>query len=548
MDPNDPRIGVVLDDRYRIVSHIATGSMGVIYRAERLRLGRAVAIKVLHIPLANKEEFIQRFEREARALSRLSHPNCVSIIDFGVADAPYLVMDYVPGRTLRELVDMRPLPPPRVLHIFRQILAGLAHAHGHGIIHRDVKPGNVMITEATGTGDHIRILDFGLSKLRTAGFVGDHTGASRVIGTPSYISPEAAEGVKSDIRADLYSAGVMLFEMLTGVKPFDSDDMLELLEMHKTQPPPSLRNASQGQLFSEEIEGVVLKALAKDRRNRFQTAMEFAAALDATPEAAQPLHRFYAATKHAPVASPTVLPLHTERSSTWVLGFFAGLIVAAGLAGGVWWLWQRQSRPRPAAAAPVRRAAPVAPAAPVADLGAPPEQVDGGPDSAAPADLTPSSPIEGGLAPDAEAPAPDAAAAQKEPPLPRAGIARVYALLRAGRRDDAIAELIKLRYRSPKSAEVEYRLGRLYFDKRWWTEGMKAYRAAIHKNPVYRNRRRISIDVINALTDKDTMRQAEAMILKDLGRVSLPHLERAAKRHENPKVRKRAAALIPRLR
>jgi len=112
MDPNDPRIGLVLDDRYRIVSHIATGSMGVIYRAERLRLGRAVAIKVLHIPLANKEEFIQRFEVEARALSRLSHPNCVSIIDFGVADAPYLVMDYVPGRTLRELVDLRPLPPP----------------------------------------------------------------------------------------------------------------------------------------------------------------------------------------------------------------------------------------------------------------------------------------------------------------------------------------------------------------------------------------------------------------------------------------------------
>lgn len=242
----DPRIGAVLDDRYRILSLLASGSMGTIYRGERLKLGRSVAIKVLHTPLANQERFLQRFEMEAKALSRLSHPNCISIIDFGVADAPYLVMEFINGQTLKELIERRPLPAPRALHIFRQVLAGLAHAHGHAVTHRDVKPGNVMLTEATGTGDHIRILDFGLAKLHTAALAEDETGSAKVAGTPFYISPEQARGKEGDVRSDIYSAGVMLFEMLTGKKPFDSEEMLEVLNMHAEHPPPLLRSAARG--------------------------------------------------------------------------------------------------------------------------------------------------------------------------------------------------------------------------------------------------------------------------------------------------------------
>jgi serine/threonine-protein kinase len=141
--------------------------MGVVYRGERLQLGRAVAIKFLHAAFAGRPEIMRRFETEARAMSRLAHPHCVSVMDYGVEEgAPYLVMDFVHGKTLRTLLDEGELTTARSLHIMRQLLAGLAHAHGQGIIHRDIKPANIMLTEATGTGDHVRILDFGLAKLR----------------------------------------------------------------------------------------------------------------------------------------------------------------------------------------------------------------------------------------------------------------------------------------------------------------------------------------------------------------------------------------------
>ena len=287
----DERIGAVLGDRYRIISWIASGSMGEIYRAERLQLGRSVAIKVLRAPLADNDRFIQRFEVEARALSRLSHPNCVSIIDFGFAGAPYLVMDFIHGRTLRDLIQSVSLEPRRALHIFRQVLAALAHAHGHGIVHRDVKPGNAMLTEATGTGDFVRILDFGLARLASAALETDVSGSAKVAGTPFYISPEQAKGQQGDVRSDIYSAGVLLYEMLAGKKPFDSEDMLEVFRMHFEQEPPPLRGAGDREL-SEQLEAAVHTAMAKDPDRRFQSALEFAEALDGTPEADQPLFRF----------------------------------------------------------------------------------------------------------------------------------------------------------------------------------------------------------------------------------------------------------------
>src|SRR5690606_19634513 len=135
---------------------------------ERLKIGRQVAIKFLHESYAQDPQFIARFERETVVMSRLAHPHCVSVIDFGVAGAPYVVMEYVAGRTLRSLVERGPVGVQRAVHITRQILAGLAHAHAQSIVHRDIKPANVMLTEATGTGDHVRILDFGLATLRGA--------------------------------------------------------------------------------------------------------------------------------------------------------------------------------------------------------------------------------------------------------------------------------------------------------------------------------------------------------------------------------------------
>src|SRR6185503_3661695 len=173
-----------------------------------------------------------------KAMSRLGHPNCVSVIDFGVEGAPYLVMDFVTGRTLREVMLAGPIALERVLKIGQQLLAGLAHAHAQGIVHRDLKPENLILSGEGGLEEHLRILDFGLAKLRD----GPAMTAGLAVGTPSYMSPEqsGADGA-IDARTDLYAVGVLLFERLTGRKPFESENVGEVILMQREAPPPKLR-------------------------------------------------------------------------------------------------------------------------------------------------------------------------------------------------------------------------------------------------------------------------------------------------------------------
>src|SRR4051812_29914733 len=155
----DPREGKVLQGRYRLLSMLAEGGMGVVYKAERVGIGRPVVVKFLHAVLSDKPGIVDRFEREARATARLNHPNCVALVDFGIEEgAPYLVMDYVEGKTLADLLDHGAVGGPRAVHLARQILAGLSHAHERGILHRDLKPANVMIADAVGATDFVKIL------------------------------------------------------------------------------------------------------------------------------------------------------------------------------------------------------------------------------------------------------------------------------------------------------------------------------------------------------------------------------------------------------
>ena len=277
----DPRIGLVLNGRYRITAPIGEGGMGLVYRGERLQLRRPVAIKFLQTPFADRANFVARFEREARAMSMLSHPYCVSVLDFGVHESPYIIMDFVTGFTLREVMDGERLSPQRALHITRQVLIGLAHAHGQGVVHRDIKPGNIMLGEATGLSDHVRIFDFGLAKLHDPELHGEASIAA-IVGTPAYMAPEQARAEKVDGRADLYAAGVVLFEMLTGQKPFEADNAYQLLSLQRDKTAPRLRERAPA--LSVELDAVVGKALEKDPNARFQTAAEFGAALEATPE------------------------------------------------------------------------------------------------------------------------------------------------------------------------------------------------------------------------------------------------------------------------
>ena len=228
--------GEVLEERYQIVERIAEGGMGVVYRGVRLKLDRAVAIKVMHASLPGALAARTRFEREAVVMARLEHPHCVSIIDYGLhGDKPYVVMEMVRGRSLHDVLDeQRRVEIPRAVDIVCQVLSGLAHAHEQGIIHRDIKPANIMLTPKAPLGVHARILDFGLARM-----FGDSTSVSNgiAVGTPSYMAPEQCRGEQVDARADLYACGVLLFEMLTGRKPFVAADPIAIIKQQLTAPP-----------------------------------------------------------------------------------------------------------------------------------------------------------------------------------------------------------------------------------------------------------------------------------------------------------------------
>ncbi len=280
--PVDRRIGSTLHGRYCILERIASGGMGIVYRAERVGLGRAngtaglVAIKFLRDIPAERVELRRRFAIEARAASRLCHPNCVSVIDFGVdGDIPYLVMPFAGGASLRDLLADGPLPIDRTLQIARQVLAGLAHAHAHGVIHRDVKPENILVW-SDATGDHAQLADFGLAKL------GDSLGISQdlAIGSPSYMSPEQTLGLPVDARSDVYSAGVLLFELLTDVKPFHTDKPFDTMVLHREAPVPAFAEVAPERHVPRELESVVRMAMAKDPDDRFASAEQLARALE----------------------------------------------------------------------------------------------------------------------------------------------------------------------------------------------------------------------------------------------------------------------------
>jgi serine/threonine-protein kinase len=311
---DEERLGQVIDGRYRLISIVGRGGMGLVYKAEHVGIRRNVALKLLHTTLASVPELRSRFEREARAIGVISHPNCVDVTDFGeLSDGSlYLVMEYLEGRSLGDVLDQdRVLDPVRALRILRHVLAGLGHAHQAGIVHRDVKPENVLLIENDGDKDFAKILDFGIAKL-LAQTVDDGvklTQAGVAFGTPVYMSPEQALGNPVDARADLYAASVMAFEMICGRPPFYSDDKLEVLSMHTARPVPSMsetRGATLGKKSTVPlgVERVVLKGLAKQPRERWQNADDYVSAID-TVLVSLALDQEDAPTGARPLVTPT---------------------------------------------------------------------------------------------------------------------------------------------------------------------------------------------------------------------------------------------------
>jgi serine/threonine protein kinase len=288
----DPLIGQTVAQKYFIHQLLGHGGMGDVYKATHLTLDRPVVLKLLKKQFNTDPSLVQRFHREARASSRLNHPNSITIIDFGQSDdgTLFMAMEYLAGRSLERIVaDEHPLAEPRVIHIVAQILAALGEAHSLGIIHRDLKPANVMIEPRRDEPDFVKVLDFGIAKLNEPGAGGAGlTQAGIVCGTPGYMSPEQVRGEELDPRSDIYAVGVILYECLTGVLPFESDTPMGLVTKHLVEDPPPIAVRRPGTLVSQELEGVIMKALARDREQRFASADEMRASLLAcgTPMAA----------------------------------------------------------------------------------------------------------------------------------------------------------------------------------------------------------------------------------------------------------------------
>jgi serine/threonine-protein kinase len=333
-----------IEGRYQVISRIAAGGMGEVYRARDSILGREVAVKILHSNLAGDRGFVDRFRREARAAAILNHPNVVGVYDWGSSDGTYyMVMEYVPGSNLRSLLrEHGRLEPAQVIEILVQVLAALDHAHGHGIVHRDIKPENILIAQ----DGRLKVADFGLARAYAESYVSQVEGT--VTGTVQYLSPEQIQGKPADPRTDLYALGVVAFELLTGKAPFTGETSLSIAYQHLTGrvPPPS----SVARDVPAPVDAAVVHATEKDPTDRPASARAMAEEVVQAAPSARPATRVAELAAEIPgeaeltedrAATVTIPRSETPRARRarrvrWIVGI-AALLALLGV--GAWAAW-----------------------------------------------------------------------------------------------------------------------------------------------------------------------------------------------------------------
>lgn len=352
----DPWRGRMIAGRFRLLDKLGEGGMGEVYRAEQLPMGRHVALKVLRQALAEDHRQVERFKREAQAVSQLSHPNTIVVHDFGQdADGTlFLAMELLEGQPLAELVEGgQVLPPVRAASIMNQVCASLAEAHSGGMVHRDLKPENIFITRKGHTNDFVKVLDFGIAKV-THGVKGDRletlTHAGAIFGTPQYMAPEQIKGEEIDARADVYALGVMLYQLISGQLPFEAGTVVEMLTKHlSAQPAPIHRDAAslEDREAYARLEAIALRALSKDPSQRQPSARAFGEDLMAAmPNAVMnPLTGILPTAQPVPpsnvseLASPDVLEESSGgRSNLWIV---LAIALAVAIAGIGWQFFMR---------------------------------------------------------------------------------------------------------------------------------------------------------------------------------------------------------------
>ena len=504
---SDPLVGSLIEDRWRILERVGAGAMGVVYRAERLKLGKHVAVKVLHEGFCRSPDFVGRFEREAKAISRLDHIHCVSILDFGVhAKRPYIVMEFITGRRLTMEVGKPQTTPTRAVALIRQVLLGLRHAHSAGVLHRDLKPDNVMLTEVTGTGDLVKILDFGFAHIIDAGDP-SLTDKHIVAGTPSYMSPEQSAGQKTDLRTDIYSAAVMLYELSVGKKPFWAQDVMQILSMHIHKPPPKPREVAPVRGISEALERVILRGLAKDRNERFVDAAQFLGALDATPEGEEASRPKMATVREGPAAGVPALPVEkiielasderpTYRRSERKRGGWGVAIgialVGALVAGGI--LARNLVVGAHEPEQPEHKSEPLASNAPAEETLKPAPKPVAAAADAAPVEPGPSEP----------------------PPKLAEPRAQAESLMAQGKILEAEKVLVGEKKAHPQSAWVHMDLGEIYFEKLWRKDALKEWDDALKLEPSLRHDKNLRQHLCTLLDAKGAY-DAEPVIVARYG-------------------------------
>ncbi|HWE28649.1 MAG TPA: protein kinase [Polyangia bacterium] len=553
MELSDPKIGTAVAGRYRLDERLGAGGMGVVYKGEDNGSRNKVAVKFLHDAFAGMPDLVKRFEREVAAMRCIDHPNLVGIVDSGVeAGVPYLVMDFQSGKPLAELVERGALPPARAVGLARQILAGVAAAHASGVVHRDLKPDNIMLLDDVD-GDFVKIFDFGLAKM-----VHGSTQATKLtntgfaLGTPSYMAPEQATGAPTDERADIYAIGVMLYHMVTGRVPFEADSPMAVLLKHADETPVPPRKAARHVRISDELEAAILRALEKEPAKRWPSAEAFAGVLAATPEGGDSKVPLLEISMREIGDSKTVLgrcrsdATSSNRSATLrsalPMRWIVRLAVAAIVGVGLMMLWSRISRrERQHVVQKVDDAVGSAKGilhSLTQPMSTPPQatrpNTTDDDDARAPAAHdTPGARLEA------------ASRASRRRAGTTARAARLQdasRLLANGKLDDSIQTLYQLRRQNPRSAEVALLLGHAYSRKQWRADALREYGEALRLRPSLRSDRQLQRYAIGALDDP-TFKAASAFIRARLGSAAVGELRRAGRQATSPKVQTRAARL-----
>ena len=359
----DPLLGRIIAERYRIEELLGRGGMGVVYRVEHVRINKLMAMKLLHGALARDREVVKRFKREAEAVSRLDHPNTVQVFDFGQSEGMmFLVMEYLPGRDLGQVIkEDGALTFVRVARIAAQVCGSVQQAHELGIVHRDLKPENLMMIGDRAVKDFVKVLDFGLAKLREHEESAEKsiTRAGHILGTPYYMAPEHIRGEDVDARSDVYAMGALMYKALTGVPPFWSTTPVGVLTMHLTEDVVAPSEKAPKLDVPPEADRILLRCMQKDPRDRYQSMSELRGDLLAYLEAVGQ-NEGLSSTKLARVGG-AVIPSESGRQREVAtrgdvdeferrlrrrsqVGYALAFIMLAVALGGGWWAWQQRPR------------------------------------------------------------------------------------------------------------------------------------------------------------------------------------------------------------